>query len=223
MADEEDRSELFNEIQKFSQRKLKKVETQVKTGLGEDVTEKRTAKGLATAPALNQKNQLSSNNNQNNQNNQNVNKKLDLQVGMITGGLLIGSNDVATSKSTLAEYGITHILNLAPSETLPFQYEDDFNYLSIKMEDNQTKLKDILDKCFDFIEEGQQRGICFVHCSTAKPGLARSTAICVAYLICKNKKSYIDAFNDVSVSGFSLSILVSYLSFLLIYLLESIT
>ena len=191
---EEDRSELFNEIQKFSQRKLKKVETKVKTGLGDDVTEKRTAKGLAatnapaakpeaTGPAV-------------------TNRKLDLQVGLVAGGLMIGSNDVASSAKTLNEYGITHVLNLCPNETEAFQFEDDFNYLAVRVEENVTRLKDVLDKCFDFIEEGQQRGSCFVHCSTAKPGLSRSTAICIAYLIYKEKKSYADAFNDVSLFDF---------------------
>lgn len=185
---EEDRSELFNEIQKFSQRKLKKVETKLKTGLGDDVIEKRTAKGLATkGPAAPQSAEPT------------ANRKLDLQVGLVTGGLMIGSNDVATSPKTLNEYGITHVLNLCPNETEPFQFEDDFNYLAVRVEENVTKLKDVLEKCFDFIEEGQQRGSCFVHCSTAKPGLSRSTTICIAYLIYKDKKSYADAFNDVSV------------------------
>ena len=187
---EEDRSELFNEIQKFSQRKLKKVETKVKTGLGDDVTEKRTAKGLATNAPSNQKAKASA---------PVPNKKLDLQVGLVTGGLMIGSNDVATSAKTLNEYGITHVLNLCPNETEAFQFEDDFNYFAVRIDEDSTQLKSVLDKIFDFIEEGQQRGSCFVHCSTAKPGLSRSTAICIAYLIYKDKKSYADAFNDVSI------------------------
>lgn len=187
---EEDRSELFNEIQKFSQRKLKKVETKVKTGLGDDVTEKRTAKGLATKAPIAAIAPVE----------QKANRKLDLQVGLVTGGLMIGSNDVASSPKTLNEYGITHVLNLCPNETEPFQFEDDFNYLAVRVEEeNATKLKEVLEQCFDFIEEGQQRGSCFVHCSTAQPGLSRSTAICIAYLIYKDKKSYVDAFNDVSL------------------------
>jgi protein-tyrosine phosphatase len=92
-------------------------------------------------------------------------------------------------------------LNLAPNETQPFQYEDDFNHLSVRIEENVTKLNDVLEECIDFIEEGQKRGNCFVHCSTAKPGLSRSTSVCIAYLINKEKKGYADAFNIVS-SGF---------------------
>lgn len=193
---EEDRSELFNSIKDFSQRKLKKVETKVKTGLGDEVIEKRTAKGLAS----------SAENNQNNKNatpvNQNANRKLDLQVGLVSAGLMIGSNDVATRKDVLNDYGITHVLNLCPNETESFQFEDEYNYLEVSIQENVTKLNDILDKCLDFIEEGQKRGNCFVHCNTAKPGLSRSTAICIAYLIYKDKKSYADAFNDVSRSLF---------------------
>ena len=78
----EDRSALFNQLKNFSQRKLKKVETKVVTGTGEQLVEKRGAKGLqvlsgdgasgggaaAEEPA----------------------RKLDLQVGFILPGLLIG-------------------------------------------------------------------------------------------------------------------------------------
>lgn len=80
----EDRSALFNQLKDFSQRKLKKVETKVVTGLGEQLVEKRGAKGLqvlkggdgcgggggdsAKEPS----------------------RKLDLQVGFVLPGLLIG-------------------------------------------------------------------------------------------------------------------------------------
>lgn len=74
----EDHSQLFKEIGGFSQRKLKKVETKVVTGLGDNVIEKRGAKGLQKtsvngSPADAQ-----------------PNKKLDLQVGLVAPGLMIG-------------------------------------------------------------------------------------------------------------------------------------
>ena len=68
----EDHSKLFNEINGFSQRKLKKVETKLTTASGDNVVEKRGAKGLTTAPAKSPA------------------KKLDLQVGLILPGLMIG-------------------------------------------------------------------------------------------------------------------------------------
>lgn len=77
---QEDRSELFSEVRSFSQRKLKKVETKVVTGSGEQLVEKRGAKGVQTVrcepltgctPFV-------------------VDTKPDLQIGMIIPGLMIG-------------------------------------------------------------------------------------------------------------------------------------
>ena len=79
MADE-DRSGLFNEIQKFSQRKLKKVNTKVVTGLGDKLVEKRGAKGLTTV-----KNDTS-------KDNDSAKPKCDLQVGLVLPGLMIGKH-----------------------------------------------------------------------------------------------------------------------------------
>lgn len=78
MAANEDRSELFNEIQNFSQRKLKKVETNCVTPFGEKVIEKRSAKGLQSAK-----------NDKVVKSNLSVSKK-DLQVGLVAPGLMIG-------------------------------------------------------------------------------------------------------------------------------------
>lgn len=71
----EDRSGLFNEISGFSQRKLKKVETNVITGTGEKLIEKRGAKGLQTLDKSKDTSQE---------------RKLDLQVGLVVPGLMIG-------------------------------------------------------------------------------------------------------------------------------------
>lgn len=80
---QEDHSDLFNEIQGFSQRKLKKVETKVLTGTGDKVTEKRTAKGLAQLDGQAKGGQSAA---------APVDpaRKLDLQVGMVMPGLMIG-------------------------------------------------------------------------------------------------------------------------------------
>lgn len=78
---EEDRSALFNQLKNFSQRKLKKVETKVVTASGEQLVEKRGAKGLQVLTggsdgAANQDAEPP--------------RKLDLQVGLILPGFLIG-------------------------------------------------------------------------------------------------------------------------------------
>lgn len=74
---EEDHSKLFKEIGGFSQRKLKKVETKVVTGLGDNVVEKRGAKGLQKASVNGAAPDAAA-------------KRLDLQVGLVAPGLMIG-------------------------------------------------------------------------------------------------------------------------------------
>lgn len=76
----EDRSELFNQLKDFSQRKLKKVQTKVVTGSGEQLIEKRGAKGL----------QVLSGDSAGQTGNAEPTRKLDLQVGLILPGLLLG-------------------------------------------------------------------------------------------------------------------------------------
>lgn len=77
----EDRSALFNQLKNFSQRKLKKVETKVVTASGEQLVEKRGAKGLQV---------LSGGADGNKDQEAEPARKLDLQVGFILPGLLIG-------------------------------------------------------------------------------------------------------------------------------------
>lgn len=77
--DDQDRSALFNDLKNFSQRKLKKVETKVVTASGEQLVEKRGAKGLQVLSGDVAKNQKAE-----------PERKLDLQVGLILPGFIIG-------------------------------------------------------------------------------------------------------------------------------------
>lgn len=182
----EDRSELFNQLKGFSQRKLKKVETKVVTGTGEQLVEKRGAKGLQV---------LNSDSNSGADPDAAPARKLDLQVGFISPGLLIGSQDVAHDKSSLDTYGITHILNLA--EDIENKFEDDYNYKNVSIRDTPDyDLLKVLEDCFEFIDDGRHYGNVLVHCS-GTIGLSRSTSICVAYLMEKDKQTYNDALNTV--------------------------
>lgn len=79
-------------------------------------------------------------------------------------------------------------------------YEDEYNYSSQNIVDsNSTNLKPYLDEIFDFIDSGRHAGSCLVHCDGSKPGLSRSTAICIAYLMYKEKKGFNEAFNEVNL------------------------
>lgn len=75
----EDRSALFNQLRDFSQRKLNKVETKVVTASGEKLVEKRGAKGLLVVSGT-----------ATGEDSGEPPAKLDLQVGFILPGLLIG-------------------------------------------------------------------------------------------------------------------------------------
>lgn len=173
----EDRSALFDQLKGFSQRKLNKVETKVVTASGEQLVEKRGAKGLQVLDSGE------------------APKKLDLQVGFITPGLLIASQDVAHDKSSLDNFGITHILNL--DSEIENKFEDDFNYKNIAMQDSPDfSLDKVLDDCFEFIDDGRHYGNVLVHCS-GTIGLSRSTTICIAYLMKNEKQKFDEALNNV--------------------------
>uniref|UniRef100_A0A6G1SGH0 Dual specificity protein phosphatase 19 n=1 Tax=Aceria tosichella TaxID=561515 RepID=A0A6G1SGH0_9ACAR len=183
----EDRSALFNQLKDFSQRKLKKVETKVVTGTGELLVEKRGAKGLQVLTGGGQTGDGGAG--------QEPARKLDLQVGFILPGLLFGSEDVAQDKSSLESYGITHILNL--DRDVSNKYEDDYNYKTVAIQDKPDfELDKVLDECFDFIDDGRHYGNVFIHCS-GTIGLSRSTSICIAYLMNKEKQAFQEAFNNV--------------------------
>lgn len=77
------------------------------------------------------------------------------------------------------------------------KYEDDYNYKNVNIHDNADfSLDKVFDDCFDFIDDGRHYGNVFIHCS-GTIGLSRSTSICVAYLMNKEKQSFSDALNNV--------------------------
>lgn len=111
--------------------------------------------------------------------------------------LTAGSQDVAHHKKTLEEFGITHVVNLAANAVDNF-FGDDYNYCTQNILDSPTtNLKPYLEEIFDFIDSGRHAGNCFVHCDASRPGLSRSTAVCIAYIMYKSKKSFTEAFNEV--------------------------
>lgn len=90
---------------------------------------------------------------------------------------------------------MSHILNLASE--VENKFEDDYNYKSVAMRDEpEFQLDKILEDCFDFIDDGRHYGNVLVHCSGTF-GLSRSTAICIAYLMNKEKQKFSEAFNNV--------------------------
>lgn len=90
---------------------------------------------------------------------------------------------------------MTHILNL--DSEIENKFEDDYNYKNVSIQDRPDyELDKVLEDCFDFIDDGRHYGNVLVHCS-GTIGLSRSTAICIAYLMNKEKQKFNDAFNNV--------------------------
>jgi protein-tyrosine phosphatase len=107
---------------------------------------------------------------------------------------------VAHDKNTLEQFEITHILNLGYGVQNAF--EDDYNYKKLDILDTpETDIRKYFDECFEFIDEGRQRGNVLVHCNA---GVSRSCAICCAYLMTKEKKTFDEALTIVSDSTFYL-------------------
>lgn len=107
----------------------------------------------------------------------------------------IGSQDVAHDKSSLDTYGITHILNL--DHEIENKFEDEYNYKNVNIPDSPDyDLNKVLEDCFEFIDDGRQAGNVLVHCS-GTIGLSRSTSICIAYLMSKDKKKFDEAFTHL--------------------------
>lgn len=77
------------------------------------------------------------------------------------------------------------------------KYENDYNYKNVAIQDKADfDLDGIFDDCFDFIDDGRHYGNVLVHCS-GTIGLSRSTSICIAYLMNKEKQGFTEAFNNV--------------------------
>lgn len=102
---------------------------------------------------------------------------------------------MAHDKSSLDSYGVTHILNL--DSDIENKFEDDFNYKNIHIQDKPDyDLNKVFEDCFDFIDDGRHYGNVLIHCA-GTIGLSRSTSICIAYLMSKEKQKFDEAFNNV--------------------------
>lgn len=111
----------------------------------------------------------------------------------IIDGLYLGNYKTSMSKTTLTNKNISHILCVG-HEMAKF-VDDNYQYMKLEVEDDEDE--DILtnfDDTFNFIEEGINKGGVLVHCFG---GISRSSTIIIAYLIKKNKMSYLQAYEIV--------------------------
>lgn len=97
----------------------------------------------------------------------------------------------------MEDYEVTHILNVGYG--IENAYEDEYNYKKIEILDvPETDIRKYFGDCFEFIDEARHYGNCLVHCNA---GVSRSSAICIAYLMKKEKMRFNEAL--AAVSSFS--------------------
>jgi protein-tyrosine phosphatase len=102
--------------------------------------------------------------------------------------LYLGSGLAAKNKKHLQEKNITHILSVTD---IPPTYPHEFEYLWINIEDTwDADVTSHFKPMNDFIEKGRNRGGALVHCSA---GISRSSAAVIAYIMWKEKKTYMEA------------------------------
>ena len=104
--------------------------------------------------------------------------------------LYLGNYDTAKSKETLEKHKISHILTCG--KYMEKHFEDNFNYLQLDLEDIiEENIIRYFDITYKYIDSGET---VYVHCNA---GVSRSPSIVIAYLMKKEKMTFIEAFNKV--------------------------
>jgi protein-tyrosine phosphatase len=109
----------------------------------------------------------------------------------ILDGVFLGNFKTSTSKTTLGNYNISHILCVG--HEMENLIKKDFTHMKLNVAD--TDDEDILaefQSAYEFIEEGREKGGVLVHCYG---GISRSPTIIIAYLIQKLKIPFEQAIN----------------------------
>ena len=119
----------------------------------------------------------------------NYHTKLDFNE-IIPNKLYLGNNESAKNLDILKNHQITSILicGYFLSEFFPGQ----FIYKTLEIQDNEYEI--IINSLIKGIEFIEKNKTILVHC---REGISRSSAIVIAYIMYKEKKSYIEAENFV--------------------------
>lgn len=91
--------------------------------------------------------------------------------------LFLGDRGDACDREGLWKVGITHIVNC--SKELPCHFEEEFEYLWLRMEDPDASFEEKIPTFCEFIDAGRSQGKVMVHCTG---GVSRSPAVILGYL-----------------------------------------
>eukprot|EP00026_Physarum_polycephalum_P018901 Phypoly_transcript_20684.p1 GENE.Phypoly_transcript_20684~~Phypoly_transcript_20684.p1 ORF type:complete len:169 (+),score=10.05 Phypoly_transcript_20684:116-622(+) len=104
-------------------------------------------------------------------------------------GLFLGSQEAGLDLISLQEKGVTHVL--AVGSCLEMPYPQELKYHHIDLHDfRSSNLISHFHTCSKFIDEGIQAGGVLVHCQM---GISRSSTVVIAYLMEKQKMTYLKA------------------------------
>ena len=114
--------------------------------------------------------------------------------------LFLGDANHAKNWQMMQDLNITHIINV--TEFVPNYFEDNkdikITYLKIKIDDaHSVSIDKFFEQSNKFIDDAitKDGNRCFVHCQM---GVSRSSTICIAYLMWKNKWKYDIAYQYTS-------------------------
>lgn len=165
-------------LQDLQRRKssLKVTETMVKTPEGDVFVEKRNERGEKWVEKVGSSHGFV------------VDLKPDLHVASVIPGLYMGSQDVAQDKDLLCKHNITHVISVGVQvcqcSGVIYTFIEALDLPEFDMRLIFQQSAELIDDIRDF------GGSVFVHCNA---GVSRSAAIVIAYLMKKEKLSYLQA------------------------------
>jgi protein-tyrosine phosphatase len=113
---------------------------------------------------------------------------------IVTDNIVLGSRDDSQDFKLLAEFGITHILNVAVQ--LPNVFPDSFIYEKLDLIDSaETNVGLLMPKAIEFLRHIESvNGRCFIHCIS---GVSRSVTVLLMYLITEHRLHLRDCYEYI--------------------------
>ncbi|ESP01659.1 hypothetical protein LOTGIDRAFT_139279, partial [Lottia gigantea] len=167
-------------LKDFNKAKLKPTETKILTVDGRVLKEKRDTSGRCVVEQL-----------QTGEQGYIGDVQLDLQVGEVLPGLIMGSQDIAHEQHIIDKYNVTHILNAA--SMVENIFPDKIIYKNIQIYDTpEEPIREKFDEAHNFIDQGRKLGCVLVHCNA---GISRAATLVISYLMKTEQMSFNDAYD----------------------------